>query len=1072
LFEQQVRQNKYSEEEHACTRPQPGKGKDMTLITKAKIVLALSLLACLSTFGNAQTDEQANVRRVVDQFFAAFQQKDLSSVMGLWSEKSPDLNAGRQIMQQTFATYRTIEIKDLQLNRITVETNNATIQVTFDLNGVSTQADVATTSLHTIRMIHLVKETGNWKVWKYLSREDELAEALITVTTPEQQSALLNAQPELVTPELVAALTKQAKQLLARGKQTEALTICDLALSIAQQRLNDKRGMFLALRVKGEVAEARGDNKQALEYYEQCLKLAQEMGDKASIGDALNSMGIVYARQSDYPQALALFQQNLKIREELGNKRDVARELSNIGNLYVYQGDNVRALDHFQRSLKLAQEIGNKGGAAATLNSIGNLYYTQGNYVQSLEYIQQSLKIKREIDDKLGVARALINIGVIYSVQGQYAQALDSLQQSIKILDELGHKLVLAEAWHFIAGVYLLQQDYLQAVTYEQRAQKAAEELGNNQLLAEILINLSECYRRLGQYQAADGFAEQAASLAARAGIPELLWNAKTKAGKAQLALNQPELARQHFLDSITAIEKLRGQVAGGEQEQQRFFENKIDPYQAMIQLALAQQDTTEALSYAERAKGRVLLDVLSSGRADITKAMTADEVKRDREFSAELASLNTELGRLKSQSNAPEARVADIQTKLDKTRLEYEAFRASLYAAHPELKVHRGETQPLTRDEVAALLPNDQTAILEYVVTEDKSYLFVIRKDARDKTELTVHTLDVKSAELSKLAESFLQKVAERDLTVKQPSRGLYDLLIKPAEGQLHGVRKLCIVPDGALWNVPFQALHQGERGYLLEQYAVSYTPSLSVLREMGKRANALKNTQSTLLAMGNPALSGDTEAKVRVTRRDEPLGPLPDAEKEVNFLGRLYGAGSRVLIGPQAREATMKAEAGRYKILHFATHAILDDRNPLYSHIVLSRTDNDLQEDGLLEAWEIMKLDLNAELAVLSACETARGRIAAGEGMIGMSWALFVAGSPAAVVSQWKVDSARSSELMIEFHRNLLRKRMTKSEALRQASLKVFRGAYNHPAYWAGFILIGDDQGPGESLKTRVSR
>ena len=209
----------------------------------------------------------------------------------------------------------------------------------------------------------------------------------------------------------------------------------------------------------------------------------------------------------------------------------------------------------------------------------------------------------------------------------------------------------------------------------------------------------------------------------------------------------------------------------------------------------------------------------------------------------------------------------------------------------------------------------------------------------------------------------------------------------------------------------------------------------------------------------MGNPALSGDTVVKVRFTRRDEALTPLPEAEKEVNTLGRLYGRGSKVLIGQQALEGTIKSEAGRYKVLHFATHAILDDRNPLYSHIVLSRTEDDAHEDGLLEAWEIMKLDLNAELAVLSACETARGRIAAGEGIIGMSWALFVAGSPSAVVSQWKVDSARSSELMIEFHRNLLRKHLTQSEALRQAALKVFHGSYNHPAYWAGFILIGED-------------
>lgn len=750
----------------------------------------------------------------------------------------------------------------------------------------------------------------------------------------------------------------------------------------------------------------------------------------------------------------------------------------------MHQGDKVRALEHYQRSLKLAEEVGDKSSSSATLNSIGNLYHSQGNYAQALEYFQQSFKIKQEIGEKVGVARALNNIGVIYSVQGQYVQALDYLQRNVKILEELGDKLVLVEALHYIGGVYLLKGDYSQALAYEEKAAKAAEALGNNELLAGIFQTIAESYLRLGQYQAASEYAQRAAALGVQFGIPDLLWNAKTIAGKAHLALNQSERARQDFLESIATIEKLRGQVAGGEREQQRFFENKIAPYQAMVQLSLAQHDTAQALLYAERAKGRVLLDVLSSGRDNITKAMTSDELKRDRELSAEIASLNTQLVSLKRQSKPPAAQVTDIQARLDKTRLEYEAFQASLYAAHPELRVQRGETQPLTLDEAAALLPDDQTAILEYVVTDERSYLFVIRKaskDARNKAaELTVHTLNVKSTELAEMADSFRQRVAARDLTVKQPARLLYDLLIKPAEGQLRAVRKLRIVPDGALWNVPFQALHRGERGYLLEQYAVSYAPSLSVLREMGRRANALRghrgsaashpttarqNTQSPLLAMGNPALSGDTVAKVRFARRDEPLSPLPDAEKEVNALGRLYGPGSRVLIGQHAREVTMKAEAGKYRVLHFATHAILDDFNPLYSHIIFSRTEDDKHEDGLLEAWEIMKLDLNAELAVLSACETARGRIAAGEGIIGTSWALFVAGSPAAVVSQWKVDSARSSELMIEFHRNLLHKRgagktkLTKSEALRQAALKVFRSSYNHPAYWAGFILIGDD-------------
>jgi CHAT domain-containing protein/lipopolysaccharide biosynthesis regulator YciM/ketosteroid isomerase-like protein len=1045
------------------------------------VFLLASLLACMPTQASAQNDDQATVRHIVEQFFAAFQQADLPGVMALWSEKTPDLAAGRQSIQQTFASYRQIKVESLRLNKITVEADNATVQLVADLRVVGTQAGASASPLRVTRTIRMVKEMGVWKIWKYVTGEEELAAALSAIKTPEEGGALLNAQPELVTPDLVKALARQARELLGRGKQPQALMICDLALSIAQ-RLMDKPGMFLTLRLKGDINRVRGDYKQALEYYDQCLKLAEELGDKVSIGDALSSIGIIHALQSDYPGALESLQRSLRIREEIGDKLNIARELSNIGNIYVSQGDRVRALENFQRSLKLADEVGNKASVSATLNSIGSLYYAQGNYPQALEYFQQSLKIKQEIGDKLGVGRALNNIGIIYSLQGQYAQALDYLQQNAKIKEELGDKSGTVEVLHNIGGVYLSQGDYTQALAYEQKVLKPAEELGNNELLGDILQNISDCYLRLGQYQAANEYANRASALAVQFGIPEVLWNARTIAGKAHLALNQPQLARQDFLESIATIEKLRGQVAGGEQDQQRYFEDKITPYQAMVKLSLAQNNPAQALSYAERAKGRVLLDVLSNGRADITKAMTSEELKQDRTLTAEIALLNTQLARLKMQSKPNEAQLAELRTRLDKARLGYEAFQASLYAAHPELKVQRGQTQLLTFDEAAALLPDDQTAILEYVVTEDKSYLFVLRKAApkgvRDKApaELTVHTLNIKRAELAALAESFRQRVAERDLSIKQPARQLYELLVKPAEGQLRAVRKLCIVPDGVLWNLPFQALHQGERGYLLEGYALSYAPSLSVLREMSRRATTLRaahrrpaagaDAQPRLLAFGNPTLSGETIVKARFTSRDEPLSPLPDAEKEVNALGRLYRSGSSsVLIGEQAREATVKTEAHKYEVLHFATHAVLDDRNPLYSRIILSRTEGDMQEDGLLEAWEIMKLDLNAELVVLSACQTARGRVAAGEGVIGMSWALFVAGSPAAVVSQWKVDSARSSELMIEFHRNLLHNEragkaaVTKSEALRQAALKLLHGPYNHPAYWAGFILIGDD-------------
>src|SRR4030095_545902 len=218
-------------------------------------------------------------------------------------------------------------------------------------------------------------------------------------------------------------------------------------------------------------------------------------------------------------------------------------------------------------------------------------------------------------------------------------------------------------------------------------------------------------------------------------GVHEVLWIARTLAGKAHLALKEFDLARQDFVEAIATIEALGGQVAGGEQETQLFFEKKIAPYQGMIDLSLAQNNPAEALSYAERAKGRSLLDVLSNGKVEVTKAMTTDELKRDRTLVAELTSLNMQLSRLKRQSKPVESQIAEVTAQLEKARLDYEAFQTMLYAQHPELKVKRGQTPLLKTSEAATLLPNRETAILEYVVMEDKVHLFVLRKQrAADK--------------------------------------------------------------------------------------------------------------------------------------------------------------------------------------------------------------------------------------------------------------------------------------------------------------------------------------------------
>jgi CHAT domain-containing protein len=571
-----------------------------------------------------------------------------------------------------------------------------------------------------------------------------------------------------------------------------------------------------------------------------------------------------------------------------------------------------------------------------------------------------------------------------------------------------------------------------------------------------------------GNYAQALEHYEKSLALSEAIGDKEDISATLTDVGQTYRALNRLVPARQAFEEAITAIETLRAQVAGGELDQQRAFEGRLAPYQSMVELLLAQNESAAALAYAERAKARVLLDVLHSGRVIITKAMTAAEQEQERGFNNHLVSLNTQISRENLRQQPDPARLDDLKAQLQKTRLDYEAFQTDLYAAHPELKTQRGQVEPLTPEQAADLLPDAQSALLEYVVTDDRTYLFALtRNDAGTATELKVYPLEIKRKELSERAAQFREILAKGSPGFRQPARGLYDLLIKPAAAQLRGRTSLIIVPDGSLWELPFQALQPSATRYLIEDCAIAYAPSLTALGEMIKLRDRRRDSTgpSTLLAFGNPALGTETISRAKSVLMDEKLYPLPDAEREVNVIKQIYGpANSRVYVGAEAREERVKAEAGGYRILHLATHGILNDSNPMYSHLVLAQAEGDTSEDGLLEAWEIMKLDLNADLAVLSACETARGRVGAGEGMIGLSWALFVAGCPTSVLSQWKVDSAGTTELMVEFHRQLKSQmatgsnRISAARALREAALKLLRtNRYRHPFYWAGFVVTG---------------
>ncbi len=1071
----------------------------MIPVSRVLFTICFISLCCLSPVWSQPTSEEAAVRVVAEKYFAHYAAQDLNSLLSLWSEQSPDYASLKQNWQRQFATeeYRSnLPV----ISRLKVEGVKASLRAMVKLT-VTDLKNKQTREQQVVCNFSLVREADAWKLWRVTSAENDLAEALLKATTAEEQERLLAEEQELMNSSLLAALKKLADPLTDNGDYAQALRSYQLAARIAE-RIGDRKGLGIALADVGAIyigqnrhaqaldslqkslaiGEETGDKEvmarvlfmignvhrlqnrpdQALMPYHRGLAISEENGDKSLTARITNNLGIIYVSQGRYERALEFYRKSQTLDEAINDKTHLALVFMNLGQLYLEQGRYAQALECLQKSVKINEEIGSaadKEGIAVQLNNIALVYRRQGRYDQALEYYRKSLKVLEEINIPARIAASQNNIGVVYKSEGLYEQSLEWFQKSLKRFEETKDKGGTAMTLNNIGDVYRRQRHFDLALEPLRQSLRLREEAGNRGGIARTLNNLSLLYWDQGNYTEMLEVSRRAARLAEEINAPEDLWVAQENLGRALRALNQPAPARQSFLAAIATIESLRYQVAGGGQQQQSFLENKLSPWLGLIDLLVSQQQYSAALTFAEQSKARVLLDVLQVGRPSLRKSLSPQEQQAEEEQRLRLVALNSQLTSELRRNQPDQVRVRELRASLAQARLGHEALETNLYVAHPELKVHRGEAPVIKTEELAALLPDAASALLEYVVADDQTHLFVITKMA-DKTEaeVKVYALPIKRAALTGQIEAFRQQLAGRDLGFRAAAAKLYDLLLKPAQAQLKGKTNLILVPDDKLWELPFQALRTNANRFLLEDAAISYAPSLTVLREMMKRRTPNVHAGGTLLALGNPALGQETLARAELTLRDSKLAPLPTAEQEVKALGQLY-ARNKIYIGSEAREDRVKAEAATARILHFATHGILNNATPLYSHLMLAPgTPN---EDGLLEAWELMQMDLQADLAVLSACETARGRYGAGEGMIGLSWALFVAGVPSTVVSQWKVESASTRDLMWQFHRSLQSGKTSKAEALRQAALSLLKQpATSHPFYWAGFVLVGDQR------------
>jgi CHAT domain-containing protein len=929
------------------------------------------------------------------------------------------------------------------------------------------------------------------------SAQSALAALLRALPDDGAREAWLATHPEQLTAALGHELGAQAQLSQKAGRYDEAMVAFALAVRVGESA-DDLPSRITGLRGQGDIERLRGRLREALGFLDRGMREAEAAGDEASVGALGSPLGMARIQMGEYVAALAIFERQRAAFQAVSDRRGVGHAESNIGTALGTMGRNEEALLSFERSRVILEAEGFAPGVARADNNIGLTQRNLGNYTAALEALTRSLQAKEASGDRGGLPNTLKNIGAVYVLQGAYLRALDYFHRCYAIASEMGQKPVMVQALND-EGRTLLEMDRpREALAVLGRSLALAREIESAEAVTWVATALAEAHHALhdrpralalledalataeqreeiplvvhtrwqiaslrleeGRAQDALPLAESAADLSRTHFLREALWPSLLVAARAHIALGRPDRAEPLLREAVTVIEELRAQTVGPDVDRAAFLVSRASPYQELVALLADAGRDWEALAVAERSKGRVLLDVIGA-RAAAAVAGDAREQAEEKALEAALLAANSELRVLLQKPGQDAARLAVLEEERARRRRAVEDFRARQYAAHPELRAFRGESRPLEPADVKALLGDGRTALLEYVLAARGAYLFVLSAGPTGEPVLAVHRLSAASDELARQAASLRTRLAERNLDFGPPSARLYDLLLAPAGAALQRAGRVILVPDGRLWELPFQALRSRAGRYLIEERTVSYAPSLTVLRDMRAHERDAAPVTQTLLALGNPELGAGVRRRQPSVLMGETLEPLPEAEAQVREIARLYDPRTTaVRVGGEARESWLKAEASRYRVLHLATHGLLDDTSPLYSQLVLAAPGAGENDDGLLEAREILDLRLRADLAVLSACETGRGQAGAGEGLIGMSWAFFVAGCPATVASQWKVDAASTGRLMVAFHRELQAKH-TPAAALRLAALAQLRRPRDrHPFYWAGFVAMGD--------------
>jgi len=749
---------------------------------------------------------------------------------------------------------------------------------------------------------------------------------------------------------------------------------------------------------------------------------------------------------NDYLSAKKLTENSVA---DLSNE-NIISALNWIGYEFYEKREFENSLKFFSLAEKAAQKFGDASARVSSLIFCGHDLLESGQAQKALEKYKQAFQISQTENFQTGTIRALSGIGNAANVLGQYFESRNAQEKRLEMLRKTNNKNRIAITLKNLGNTYFYLGEYEKALnSYLESEKLGFQDIG-------LMLNIAAVLTEMGKYAEAEKRFQNGLLLARDA-------NNSAEIGRALNGIGLAAFKRAQFQEAISFFrQSLKEGTTLGKDEQAKILLNQGYSFYKLQDFAAASELTEKAIQLAKETEspepiwfGQYVLGKIL--KKQNKNPLAKQEFEKSVGFIEDWLSKNQNADGLESffqDKVEPYRELIGLLT--EQNEYEKALYYAELSKAKTLLKVIKGVNQkPETQSAfslmtASELLKDSETALLEYVVAEDAAYVFLLTKSPKANAlpQLTVRKISVSRNQLENSIINLRNKLAAENYDFADQSAELYNLLIRPIEDKLANKKKLVIVPDSVIWSLPFQSLKANATDFLWERFSITYSRSLTSLIDSVTRHKTQEIKKTSLLGIANPS--------------SEFAEQIPFAEESIKEISPFYNSEeSQIFTGNTATEEKIKAVISDYDIVHFATHGYLDNQSPMSSYLQL--TTNDFSENGKLEANEIQTLKMKADLVVLAGCETGRGKLLDGEGLIGIAWALEKAGVPTLVTSQWKVRDRNTKDLMTEFHR-LWRKSLAEnkpisvSEALREAALSI-RKKHPHPFYWAGFSVMGNN-------------